>query len=606
MKQSFGILIIAFIYLIILRVILSITLPLAFFSRGLILDGLFILFLFYLIHFIRSFRVKKIVYSLFIAFWTVMMIADIIYYDYFYTLGSRSSLQGLTLLSRGLTIEYNLEIPFELVLVLLLLLGFIALIISQKMMFKFKKQLAIIALFTVILNSIFLINFYAREENNSIDYYESDVYLYRSMYDRIRFSERYGYFYYHIIDLVRPIPEVDEEEAIENLDAYFNQNAEHLQNTYTNQFDNHNVILITVESLDFRMVNETISPTLYKMMQEGYRYDNFYVPVFQQGATCNSEYMALTGLLAINSNDWSNNICDAYNKNLFPYAMPNQLKEAGYETYYFHGGHEWFYQRETMMQAYGFETIKFQEDLIELGYEDYLDRYDRHLMRFVDEFVSFEEPFYMQFLTYALHGAYNHEEYAMYDDVVSQVYEGDAIDSEIRVYLQKLAEFDAFLTLLEARLSSEGVLDNTLIVIHADHYPYMMNEETYSAFLDVDMSSHELYKQSLIIYNPLMTPIIFNGVGSTIDIAPTVLNLIYPEAIFSYFTGKDLANEEDYAILLHDLSITDGDNRYHLHKPFDGDASLETRLRQKLAEKIYLFELQKDLLNIDYFRIKNE
>jgi phosphoglycerol transferase MdoB-like AlkP superfamily enzyme len=605
MKQPLGLMLIPLIYLIIIRIILAIALPLAFFSRGIIFDALFILLLFFLIEHLKSIRIKKIIYSLFIAFWTILMIADIIYYDYFYTLGSRSSLQGLTLLSRGLTIEYNLEIPFELILVIIGLLGFIAWIIFEKKTVKNLTPLKWLALFTIILNGIFLTNFYLRNETDSIEYYESDVYLYRSMYDRLRFSERYGYFYYHVIDLVRPLPKMDEEEAIKAIDDYFTNNLAHQENAYTDQFDGYNVILITAESFDFRFINETISPTLYQMMQEGYRYDNFYVPVFQQGATCNSEYMALTGLLAINSNDWSNNICDAYNTNLFPYAMPNQLKEAGYETYYFHGGHEWFYQRETMMQAYGFDTIKFQEDLIELGYDDYLDRYDRHLMRFVDEYVSFNEPFYMQFLTYALHGAYNHEEYMMYDSIVSQVY-GDDLDSEIRVYYQKLAEFDAFLTLLKDRLETEGVLDNTLIVIHADHYPYMMDETTYQRYLNIDMTSHELYKQSLIIYNPLMTPTVFTGVGSTIDIAPTVLNMVNSSADFSYFTGKDLANETNHFVLLHDLSITDGVTRYHLHKPYDGTVDDEETLREMLARNIYIFELQKALLNIDYFRLKNE
>ncbi|MFP4286998.1 MAG: LTA synthase family protein [Candidatus Izemoplasmataceae bacterium] len=605
MKKEIRLIFIPFIYLIIIRIILSIALPLAFFSRGLLLDVLFLSILFALIELFKSSRIKKIMYSLMLAFWTLLMIADIIYYDYFYTLGSKSSLQGITLLSRGLTIEYNLEIPFELILVLIGLVGFIAAIVFVKSPQKPIKFLKWIAIVSLTLNMIILGYFYLRNESDSIEYYESDAYLYRSMYDRLRFSERYGYFYYHIIDLVRPLPIVNEEEAIAELDSYFSENKMHQENAYTNQFEDHNVILITVESLDIRFANEIISPTLFNMMQEGYRYDNFYVPVFQQGATCNSEYMALTGLLAINSNDWSNNICDAYNKNAFPYAMPNQLKNAGYNTFYFHGGHEWFYQREVMMQSYGFDTIKFQEDLYESGYTDYTDRYDRHLMRFVDEYASFEEPFYMQFLTYALHGAYNHEEYAKYDDIVSQVYD-DSIDSEIRVYLQKLAEFDAFLTLLTERLDTEGVLDSTLIVIHADHYPYMMDENTYSNYLDIDMNSHELYKQSLVIYNPHMTPTVFNGVGSTIDIAPTLLNLIYPEAEFTYFTGKDLANEDNHFVLLHDLSITDGNTRYYLHKPYNGPIEDEETLKSMLARNIRLFELQKALLNIDYFRYKNE
>ena len=45
-------------------------------------------------------------------------------------------------------------------------------------------------------------------------------------------------------------------------------------------------------------------------LENGYSFDNYYTPVFQQGATCNSEYMSLTGLQAITTNDWSNNVCE--------------------------------------------------------------------------------------------------------------------------------------------------------------------------------------------------------------------------------------------------------------------------------------------------------
>ena len=44
------------------------------------------------------------------------------------------------------------------------------------------------------------------------------------------------------------------------------------------------------------------------------------------------------------------------------------------------------------------------------------ERYDTDMMYFVEEFVSFDEPFYMNFLTYSGHGAYNQTDFNIHFD----------------------------------------------------------------------------------------------------------------------------------------------------------------------------------------------
>jgi phosphoglycerol transferase MdoB-like AlkP superfamily enzyme len=183
--------------------------------------------------------------------------------------------------------------------------------------------------------------------------------------------------------------------------------------------------------------------------------------------------MSLTGLGAITTNDWSSNICDSNPDANFTYSLPNQLEDIGYDTYYFHSGYEWFYNRKTFVPNYGFNTVKFQEDLISNGYPDFYDRFDTEMIYFLDEYVDYTEPFHLNLLTYSMHGAYDQVEFNKYSDRVEAAHPGNEFDSEIVNYMEKLVEFDELLGLIMDRLEENGQLDNTLFVVYPDHYPYI-------------------------------------------------------------------------------------------------------------------------------------
>ena len=424
------------------------------------------------------------------------------------------------------------------------------------------------------------------------------------MHDRILFSERYGWYHYHLLDLTRFRTTPNNDEYIEEVDAYFAAQEPHQTNDYSDIYNGYNVITILGETLETRFIDETLTPNLYMMRENGFSFDNYFTTVFQQGATCNSEYMSLTGLGAITTNDWSNNVCDAYSENTITYALPNQLKELGYNTYYFHSGYEWFYNREVMVPNYGFDIVKFQEDIIGEDYPDFNDRNDTEMMYFLDEFVEFDEPWYINLLTYSMHGAYNQEEFEVHADQVDAAYPNGEMDSEIRNYMLKLVEFDNLLGSLMEELEENGQLDNTLFVIFPDHYPYMMNYETYTDYIGVEDNFHEVMRQELIIYATDMTKEVISTPGSTMDITPTILNMLYSDSNFDYYMGKDLLGVTENYILYSDLAITDGTNFLYLNQQYDGDITQLPILEAALEERITASELQKKLLISDYFKNK--
>ncbi len=598
MKRSMYFMIFVFAYTMLIRVLLSFVLPLRLFGLGFFIDALVMIGIGMLVTLVlKKLWMQKVFYSVFVLLWTIVGIADYMYYGYFGMLTTRANAQGLSFMSAELTVEYDLAIVPALLAALVVFGMLLFVILRRKTPDRLFKADYGFLVFLIFVHIVFLMHFNREEEAYTMDYYQSDTFLYNEMYDTYEFASRFGYYYYHLLDLMR-LPVRHNDEAIEaDLIDFFTNRPNHEANAYSDLFQGANLIQITVESLDSRFIDPVLTPNLYRLYNEGFRFDNYYVPTVSQGATCNSEFMALTSMHAYTSNAFSNNACYTYQAIEYPKSIAAQLTDAGYHSYYFHAGYAWFYQRETLMPNMGFETVKFIEDTDPaFNYDPLLDT---HMLYFMDTFVGYETPFYIKYLTYGLHGGYQPAVTDHHNALINTLYD-DTLDDQIRVYLQKMIEFDLFLEGLIDRLQAEGVYDNTLIAIYTDHYPFMLDTNTYEAFLEIDTDTFELYQQSLILYHPDMQATVFEAVGSTIDLAPTLLNLIHSDADFSYFFGQDMLSGLDNYVLLPDLSIIDGENRYYLHRPYQGDPSQEAHLRQQLETYITKYLRSKHVLRLDF------
>lgn len=596
--------IIVITYLLLLRVALYISSGISIFNFGLLFDMLLSMFIIGFFASIIKHKVsQKVYYIIIIVFFSVILIADVVYMEYFHVVTSRANLFGISRLSEGNTTEYDLNIPSIVYMILpFTLLSCFWIIKNKKLDLFSKRNFGIISLLFILLAGLaFLSSNY--NFNTKDEYYKSDVYLFKSMHDSNLFSEKYGYFNYHILDLVRPFSKIDNiDEAYDNINDYFNDKEDHIVNEYSDLYAGYNIVTIVGETLETRFIDPILTPNLYMMTHDGYTFDNFFTPVFQQGATCNSEFMSLTGISAIQSNYSINNVCDSYYENTFTYALPNQLKSIGYNTYYFHSGYEWFYNRNLLNPQYGFSTSKFQEDMYELGYDDFDDRFDSQMLQFLQEYVAYDQPFYIEFLSYSGHGAYNQEEFDIHSDRIEEAYPNKELDPEIINYMEKLVEFDNMIGFIMEELTLNGLMDNTLFVVYPDHYPYMFNQEMYSEYIGIDSGTHEIMRQELIMYANNMSGEVISMTGATIDIAPSILNLIDSSLNFKYFIGKDLFSNEDNYVIFSDLTITDGEN-YLLHNgDYTGLSSEMAILDNVLKDKIRELELQKQLLMIDYFK----
>lgn len=603
------------IYLILLRVVLHITTGLSVFNFGIIFDTVLMMFWVSAIAFLLRRRIgQKIYYVFVVLITTILAVGDSVYYDYFGIISSKISFAGIKFLTEGQTLEYDISIPLVAYLITPILIAAIYLIIANKKrdVFRF-RDFGILS--TVFIVQVALFLFWGSYQfDTRIEYYRSDAYLFETMHDRKVFSEKYGYYNYHLLDIVRLRWEPDYEEMVEEVDQFFDEIEPHQSNNMSDVYDGYNVVSILAESLDTRFIDETLTPNLYMMREQGMQFENFFTPVFQQGATCNSEYMSLAGLSAITTNDWSNNVCDAYSENSFTYALPYQLNDIGYDTYYFHSGYEWFYNRKVMIPSYGFETVKFQEDIYELGYIDleqqeagetgelFVDRYDTDMMHFIDEFVEYDNPVFINLLTYSGHGAYNQEDFDIYLDQVNAAYPNNEFDYEIINYMEKMVELDMMIGLVMDELEANDELDETLFVIYPDHFPYMLDRKLYEEHTGIAIDDKELKRQTLIMYAQGMTPQVVSTPGSTIDIAPTILNMIDSSGEFKYYIGQDLFGTTENFVLFSDLSLTDGRSFLSMDETVFGEPIDMIAFEVILERKIAALEIQKKILNSDYFK----
>lgn len=591
---------IVFIYYLVLRVALYSRIDLPFINIGLIYDLFLIMFVLLVLNrFIKKNKTRSIVYILLMVFMFVLTVGNILFASIFDVLLSVTNANAIKWWLPEYSSDYDLSIPTIYFPLIISLVTFSVLTFYTKNTITVTNRRLMISSLVLIVNLITGLVFFITPEEATIEYYQSDDYLYQSDYNKQLFTTKWGFFNYYLIDLVRVnIDDIDNDKEV--VDDYFDNLPPHQDNSYSNMYEGYNVITILSETLDTRFISEDLTPNLYMMRETGTSFSNFYTTVYQNGATCNSEYMSLTGLNAVNTDQLSINACDAYNENLYPYTLPTQLEAAGYNSYYFHGEYPELYDRFQTIPNYGFEEVYFQKDLYD-SYPEYDGHLDTHLTYFMDEYINYDQLFYANILTYSMHGAYTSDRYEMHQDQVMSAH-SEETNSEIINYMEKLVEFDNMLGEILVRLENEGVLDNTLIAIFPDHYPYMMDHEFYMDYWDVD--KYELKRQDLILYTTSMEPSVITMTGSTEDIAPTILNLINKDAIFDYFTGSDLLSNKSNYVLFNDMTLTDGENYLKLNGEYTGNPTVQAILERQLPYEMNQYEVSRKINHIDYFRIK--
>lgn len=342
-----------------------------------------------------------------------------------------------------------------------------------------------------------------------------------------------------------------DNETIQNMHRYFQSIAPTKKNEYTGVFKDYNLILLTCEGFSPYSIHAEVTPTLYKLANEGIRFTNFYTPLWPV-STSDGEYVATQSLYP-KPGTWS--FRDSSN-NYLPFALGNQFKKLGYTTKAYHNHYYEFYDRHLSHPNMGYEYKGLGNGLnvVEQWPESDLEMMEKS----VDEFIN-EDRFHVYYMTVSGHTNYTWKGNRMASKnklVVQNLPYSDMTKG----YLATQVELDRALEYLIKRLEKSGKAENTLIAMSADHYPYGLPKENYNELAGHEIEENfELYKNEFIIWSASMKkPMEVNKLGSSIDIIPTLSNLLGLEYDSRLLMGKDLLSDSEPLVIFDNNSfITD-------------------------------------------------
>lgn len=344
----------------------------------------------------------------------------------------------------------------------------------------------------------------------------------------------------------------EDDKTIRQMHQYFASRTPTNKNEYTGIFEGCNLVMICAESFTCGVIDPELTPTLYKMMTEGMYFENFYVPTWFS-STIDGEYVFLTGTIP-KSGSMALNLS---RNNYMPLTMSMQLIKQGYSAYAYHG-HKYnsTYKRNLYMPNLGYDYKDPTCGLdikIQWPESDY-DVVDKSTGYYVDN-----EPFVTYYMTISGHQNYNFSGNCMAARNKAAVADLDYCTT-VRAYIACNIELEKSMALMMERFEEAGVLENTVFVIVADHYPYGMEDEEYAELMGVDSwdTFYDIYKNGCIIYKPGMEPQVVSNLCSHLDLLPTLSNMFGIEYDSRLYMGRDIFSDSMSLVMFKNKSwLTD-------------------------------------------------
>ncbi len=393
--------------------------------------------------------------------------------------------------------------------------------------------------------------------------------------------------------------ESEDNEAIREMHQYFASRTPSNKNEKTGLFEGSNLILITAEAFSHLAVDEERTPTLYKLTHEGFYFSNYYVPDWGVSTT-DGEYAFLTGTIP-KSGVWS---FKRSAQNAMPLTMNQQLMQLGYSAYAYHGHTYTYYDRDKYLinLGYDYKGLGNGLEVTKQWPESDLEVVDLSTADFVDK-----EPFSVYYMTIS-----GHREFTFGGNSIAAKNQALVADlpysSNVRAYLACQLELENAMTLLLQRLEEAGVLDNTVIVLTADHYPNGLTAEELGELLGhTPESNFEIFRNGCIIYKPGMTPETIDEPVSHLDLLPTLSNLFGLEFDSRLYMGRDVFSDATPLVMFRNRSWITDEAMYNADTGevtfFLGAGSDEAYVKRINAEVSNRFAVSTRILEQDYWRI---
>ena len=393
----------------------------------------------------------------------------------------------------------------------------------------------------------------------------------------------------------------EEDEELLAMHRYFSTVVPTEKNEWTGYFSGKNLVWIVAEAFSSVAVHPELTPTLYRLSNEGFVFNNFYTPLWGL-STSDGEYVTTTGLIP-KAGAWSY-LQSA--ENYMPFGFGNQFSRLGYRTLAYHNNTYTYYGREQSYPNMGFEYYGLGNGL---EVTRTWPESDHEMMELsVPQYVN-DEQFMVYYLTVSGHLNYNIDQNDMsakHWDAVKDL----PMSEGARAYLASQIELDRAVQCLLEQLEAAGKLEDTVIVLSADHHPYGLQDSELNELLGGGVSGEfDKYKSTLILWNSDMDePVQVDKYCSSLDVMPTLANLFGLEYDSRLLAGRDILSDEPGLVIFFNYSFLSDRGAYvsatqeytPWGEPEPDDGEYVERVMEEVRNR---FRYSAMILDEDYYRV---
>lgn len=392
-------------------------------------------------------------------------------------------------------------------------------------------------------------------------------------------------------------------ETIKSMHEYFSLQNPTNKNEYTAMFQGKNLIVFVAEAFSPMAINEELTPNLYKLYNEGFQFDNFYTPLFPV-STADGEYITDTSLIP-KEGVWS---IYRIKGNYMPYSYANVFEKLGYTSQAYHNNSYNYYNRDTYLETMGYDSYLACKNGLEKRINCKIwPQSDYEMVKTtIDDYIN-DDKFITYYMTVS-----GHLEYSKYDNMMAS-WNWDKVkdlnlSNAAKAYLATNIEFDKAIGELLKRLEESGKLNDTVIAISGDHYPYGLTLEQINELSPYPKDENfEMHHMSFLLWNSTMeNPIKVEKYASSLDVLPTILNLFGIEYDSRLLIGSDIMSNSMPLVIYSNRSFITDNCRYNsLTKEIipNGNTTCSKEEVNTINNIIYnKFKFSKLILENDYYR----
>lgn len=389
----------------------------------------------------------------------------------------------------------------------------------------------------------------------------SETEIYREFTDANRSMKLTGLYQYTARNFAVSFGLGVDRRSVEELNAVFEE-RQLSPGQRAGELKGKNLMLVMLESIDTWLARPEYMPNLCALMEEGVEFERFYTPLFLSAGTFNTEIITQTGLVPPAAGMASS----GYSTNAFPLSLANLFAGEGYRVNSFHSASGAIYSRGSVHLNLGFEKYHSYKDM---DMEDY--QMDSQMINGYWDMVS-EDPFYSFLITYSGHGPYTQEmgnisapHWAQAQEAVRQsgVTGTPENMSEYTHAVAHAMETDQLIGELVENLRRDGLWENTVLLLYADHYgKYMTDKDFLCTLKGVSQGSVELYRTPCVLAGGGLKPEKVSKVVSSVDVVPTIASLFDLPADARYYAGEDMFAPGEGLIAFPNNAWYDGTTYY--------------------------------------------